>query len=54
MNEEIVTIQKYIVPGFKVMTLGCSQMGIPPTILVLLRAVFYQAQRQDAVRNTLE
>ena len=54
MNEEIVTFPKYIVPGFKVMTLGCSQMGIPPTILVLLRAVFYQAQRQDAVRNTLE
>ena len=36
MNEEIVTFPKYILPGFKVMTLGCSQMGIPPTFLVLL------------------
>lgn len=54
MNEEIVTFPKYILPGFKVMTLGCSQMRIPCTFLVLLSAAFYQAQLQNAVRNILE
>ena len=44
MNEEIVTFPKYIYTKVYI-TLGCSQMGIPPTFLVLLSAVTKPSSR---------